>query len=438
VDLPQPDHRQDAAPSPETQRAAAARRLPRKAQFAILGAVAVLLVAGLVFGPAQYRELTMQPAAAPEAPAVQDNLFRPTPQQWAGFHIQAVQEQRFSPAQDTDGKIAIDDDLVTPVFSPYSGRVVKLYASAGDSVRGGDPLVAVQASEFVQAQNDLIAAVAALRTARAQATLAGTTEKRQHDLYLAHGGALKDWQQAQVDLASAEGNRNSAEIALAAVRNRLRILGRSDLEIAQMEADQHPDRIDPVAIVGAPIAGTVIQRQVGLGQTIISAASGATAPLFEIGDLSKVWLVANVREEEAPLIRLGDPIEVHVLAFPGRTFTARVTHIAPQIDTNTHRLLVRAELDNPDQVLKPEMFASFRIITGNATQALALPVGALVYEGSDVHVWVADPARKTIASRDVRLGAIQDGMAEVLSGLQPGDHVVTVGSLFIDRAVTGD
>jgi cobalt-zinc-cadmium efflux system membrane fusion protein len=296
----------------------------------------------------------------------------------------------------------------------------------------------VEASEFVQGQNDLISAVATLRTTRAQFSLAETNEKRQHELYNSHGAALKDWQQAQVDLATAQGNFSSAQIAVSAVRNRLRILGRSDAEIAALENTADLLKLDPVAVVPAPIGGTVIQRQVGLGQTIVSAAAGATAALFQIGDLSKVWLVANVREEDAPLIHRGDSVEVHVLAFPNRTFTARVTHVAPTIDTNTHRLSVRAELDNPDGALKPEMFASFRIITGPAATSLAIPIGALVYEGSDVHVWVANQADKTIASRDVRLGAIQDGIAQVVDGLRPGDQVVTVGSLFIDRAVTGD
>ena len=99
---------------------------------------------------------------------------------------------------------------------------------------------------------------------------------------------------------------------------------------------------------------------------------------------------------------------------------------------------MRAELDNSDGALKPEMFASFRIITGPGETSPAIPVGALVYEGSDVHVWVANTSDKTIASRDIHLGVVQDGMAEVVDGLKPGDQVVTVGSLFIDRAVTGD
>ncbi|MGA3402109.1 MAG: efflux RND transporter periplasmic adaptor subunit [Acetobacteraceae bacterium] len=442
MDLPEPTGRKDSAQEVSTERhepaPQASRRLSRGQQLAVLGLAALLLV-GLLAGQQVWQAIRPEAAREPApAQSAADNVFRPTPQQWAGFRIQPAEEKPFRPAQDTDGKIAIDDDLVTPVFSPYSGRVVKLFASAGDTVRQGDPLFAVQASEFVQAQNDLVAAVATLRTARAQAALAETNEKRQHNLYLSQGAALKDWQQAQVDLATAQGNLSSAQIAVSAVRNRLRILGRSDAEIAALESAPDLMKLDPVAQVPAPIGGTVIQRQVGLGQTIVSAAAGATAPLFQIGDLSKVWLVANVREEDAPLIHRGDSVEVHVLAFPDRGFTARVTHVAPTIDPTTHRLSVRAELDNPDGALKPEMFASFRIITGPATTSLAIPIGALVYEGSDVHVWVANPQDETIQEREIRMGAVQDGTAQVLSGLRPGEQVVTSGSLFLDRAVTGD
>ena len=96
-------------------------------------------------------------------------------------------------------------------------------------------MLSVEATELVQAQNDLINAVSALHTTQAQLNLAQTTEKRQHDLYDSKGAPLKDWQQSQVDLATAEGSFRSAQIALAAVRNRLRILGKSDADIAAIE-----------------------------------------------------------------------------------------------------------------------------------------------------------------------------------------------------------
>jgi membrane fusion protein, heavy metal efflux system len=377
-------------------------------------------------------------AASAETPlATTPGTFRPTDTQWESLKIAPVRLLSFRTEHTTEGKIANDDDTTTPVFSPYSGRVIKLYAKAGDSVTQGAPLLALNASEFAQAQNDLIAAVGTLNTTRAQLNLAQTTEKRQHDLYDSKGGALKDWQQSQVDLANAEGNFRSAEIALAAVRNRLRILGKSDAEITAIE--NAPDRLNMncEAIVYAPISGTVTQRQVGLGQYIESAASGASVPIFSIGDMSRVWLLANVREVDAPSMRLGEAVEVHVLAYPGRVFQAKLTYVAPSIDPNTHRLPVRAEVENPDGALKPEMFANFGITTGDAVIAPAVPESAVVYEGQKARVWVAEKD-KSIALREIRTGRSQDGMVEVLAGLQSTESVVTSGSLFIDRAAKSE
>ena len=98
---------------------------------------------------------------------------------------------------------------------------------------------------------------------------------------------------------------------------------------------------------------------------------------------------ANVREADAPLMRIGQAVEVHVLAFPGRVFQAKISWVAPSIDPNTHRLSVRADVENPDGALKPGMFANFSIITGEAQTAPAVPQSAIVYEGDTAHVWVA-------------------------------------------------
>jgi cobalt-zinc-cadmium efflux system membrane fusion protein len=152
---------------------------------------------------------------------------------------------------------------------------------------------------------------------------------------LAQGGALKDWQQAQTDLVSAQNTVRSDEIALVAVRNRLRIFGKADKEIASLEA-QPTQKLDPVTVVTAPIGGTITQRQVGLGQFINSTVGGASGPVYTIGDLSTVWLIANVREADAPLMQVGLPVEVRVLALPGRVFNAKISWVAPSIDPNTH------------------------------------------------------------------------------------------------------
>lgn len=179
-------------------------------------------------------------APAPKAPVTTEQAFtvptfHRTPEQWAAFAITEVKPRTFEAARRTDGQIAIDDDISTPVFSPYTGRVSRVIARPGDVVKAGQPLFAIQGTEFVQAQNDLVAAVASLRTARAQLRMAQTSEKRAHDLYSAQGGSLKDRQQSQVDLATAQGSLDSANIALGAVRGRLRILGKTDAEIATLE-----------------------------------------------------------------------------------------------------------------------------------------------------------------------------------------------------------
>jgi len=417
------------------------RSMPRSAQLIILAILAGAAVVAFVLVPELRHLMTgSKPAEETEATAQSANgqSFAPTAQQWAGLKLVSVQQHVFVDAHDTDGKIALDDDLVTPVFSPYSGRVTKLFARAGDDVVRGAPLFAIQGSELAQAQNDLITAASNLKTARAQLVLAETNEKRQHALVLAQGGALKDWQQSQVDLATAQGNVNGDSIALAAVRNRLRILGVSEQDIATIESSSNPLLLNAETVVAAPISGTVVQRQVGLGQNIVSAANGASNPVFMIGDLSKVWLVANALEEDAPSLHKGDPVEVTVLAFPGKVFKARLTYVAASIDPNTHRLPVRAEVDNPDHELKPEMFARFRIITGTDAPAPGVPENAVVYEGDTAHVWLANAATKTLALREVKLGRSSGGLVEALSGVRPGDAVVTSGAVFIDRAASGD
>lgn len=407
-----------------------ARRLPRLLQILVIAVGAALLAAYLLAGRFSG---TTKATVEPQAAAGPTGGFRPTDAQWAGFKTASVRDAAFSASEVTDGKIAIDDDLSVPVFSPYTGRVTKVFVKAGDMVKAGAPLMAIQATEFVQAANDLVAALGTERTTKAQLTLATTTEKRQHDLYLVQGGSLKDWQQSISDLTNARGAASSAEVALGAVRNRLRILGKGEREEAAMETALDPTRFSPEAVVSAPIGGVITQRQVGVGQNIASQVNNGSAALFTIGDTSRVWLVANAREVDAPLIHIGDRVEVSVLAFADKVFSARITYVASSIDPTTHRLPIHAEVANPDGLLKPEMFAAFRIITGQASQSPAIPVQAVVYDAEGAHVWLAG-ADRTLSVRAVRLGRTDAGLVEVLDGLKPGDTVVTSGSLFIDRA----
>jgi cobalt-zinc-cadmium efflux system membrane fusion protein len=407
--------------------------LSRRTQIAVVAVIAcVVIVLYVALRPTVGISANEPGDAAAARKNPPPGTFKPTKEEWAGLVIERVELGTFRPEVIAEGNIAIDDDLTTPVFSPYSGRIVRVIAKLGDAVEKGAPLIAVEASEFAQGQNDLITAVSNLKSAKSQLALAQNVEKRQHELYKANGGALKDWQQSQADLAVAQNNLRSAEVALATVRNRLRILGKSDAEIAALEAAPG-ERMDPAAYVRAPVDGIVTQRQVGLGQNIQSVSGGASAPVYTIGNLSTVWMVANAREADAPLIRAGMPVEVSVPAYPGRVFEAKVSWIAPSIDATTRRLPIRADVENPDGALKPMMFARFRILTGEAKQAPAVPIKAIIFEGDTARVWVAGDDG-TLAVRQIQVGWSSDGMVEVQSGLSVGEAVVTSGSLFIDRA----
>jgi cobalt-zinc-cadmium efflux system membrane fusion protein len=308
--------------------------------------------------------------------------------------------------------------------------VLRVLANVGDQVRKGQPLFEIDASELVQGQNDLVTAVNALNTAQSQLRLVQTNEQRKQALYDAKAGSLQDWQQSQADVVSAANTLRSAETALATARNRLHILGKSDSEI---EAMQTRGKLDPATAVVAPIAGTVTDRQLGPGQFL---QAGSNAPVFSIGDLSTVWLVGNVRETDAPSMRRGQEVEVRVLALGDRIFRARVTSIAPSVDPNTRRVAVRAEMLNPDGALKPEMFATFSIVTDEGGSAPGVPAVAVLAEGDTARVWVEHDGM--LQAREIRVGRTHAGMVEVLAGLAPGERVVTSGALFLDRAVRAD
>jgi cobalt-zinc-cadmium efflux system membrane fusion protein len=374
--------------------------------------VAVVLVVGWLVERALRRSDST--VVAPATPA---GTFRPTAQQLKTLTIAPVSLHQFVSEEITEGKIAVNGDRSTPVFSPYSGRITRVIAELGESVKPGQSLATIEASEFAQAQSDLA-------TALAQDKLARTNEARRHALYDAKGGSMADWLQAQADLSTAEASLRS-------VRNRLRILGYTDQAIDALGSNGHPGRA--VAQIVAPIGGVIVDRQLGPGQY---AQAGASTPVFTIADMSSVWVVGNVREADAGHVHRGQAVEVGVLAYPDRTFTASVVYVAPIIDPNTHRLAVRAVIDNGDGALKPEMFASFRILTGEGAQSPAVPASAVVYEGDSAHVWVLQSA-DTIVIRPIRAGRSNDGYVEVLDGLKSGERVITKGSLFIDRAAAG-
>jgi membrane fusion protein, heavy metal efflux system len=388
------------------------RALPMRKQLQIVLLIALGAAGILVLGWGAAKLHAAQPAP-PQAAAATDDSLHLTPAQLSSLTVNSVARLGFRSEERADGRIALNSDTATQVFSPYSGRVIRVIAGIGEHVRKGAPLLSIDASEFAQTQSDLL-------NANTQLKLARIAEERRHAAFDSKGGSQQDWQQAQADLAA-------AETSLSSVRNRLRIFGQSDEQIAALERAKTPS---PVTTVTAPIDGVVTDRQVGPGQYL---QAGNSTPVYTIGNLATVWLVADVREIDAPRVEIGQDIEVRVLALPGKVFKAKLTAVGSAVDSVTRRVPVRATIENTDGKLKPQMFASFSIITSGESDALAVPEEAVVREGEAARVWVVQGGHD-LALRQIHTGRINNGMVEVLDGLKPNDKVVTRGSLFIDRA----
>ncbi len=400
--------------------------LSRTAQLVLLAGAGALLAVALLVVPAAVRSMGRKPDVEQVSPP--PGTFRPTPEQWKALTFVKVGAQAFAPVISTEGQIAADDDLTVQITPPFSGRVVSVAVKAGDHVVKGQTLLTAQASEVAQAQSDLATATANLAAAQTQLATAKANAERQQALLKIDGAAVKDVQQALSDLATAEATYRGDQAALKAVDERIAILNVKSLQ---------PTATAGVVGLPAPISGVVTARAVGPGQYLNSTANGATTPIFTLSDLSKVWLVANVREDDAGRLRVGQPLDMHVAAFPDRTFKATVDYVAPMIDATTRRLPVRAVIANLDGALKPAMFADFAIKTGPDQTAVAVPTAAVIFEGDKARVWIAG-AHRSLGLREIKTGRTSDGEVEVLSGLSPGDEVVVSGALFIDRAAKSD
>jgi cobalt-zinc-cadmium efflux system membrane fusion protein len=394
------------------------------------GLVLAVFIALVAAGPLRAVARWWTHADTPTAPAVvappaDPNVRSVDDQQLPQMTLELVKTLPFQVEKSAIGRIAFNEDRTTPIFTAYAGRVVRLLAGSGNDVRPGSPLAQIDTPDLVQAENDFLNAASALRKARNQVELARRVTARQQDLYAVKAIAQKDLEQAQSDLRNAEHDLRAAEGTYAATRDRLRVFGKTDADVAMLEDRR---QVDPHMLLVSPIAGTVTARKVGPGQYV---KPDNPDPLFSIADLSTMWLLANVAEADIPLVQVGQVVEVRVAAYPGEVFRARITTVGAAVDPVTRRVAVRAEIANPGRKLKPDMFASFRILTGAQVQSPAVPVSALVRDGEKAMVWVAtDPHRLT--RREVKVGLQRDGAVQILEGLQAGDQIVVRGGVFLN------
>lgn len=325
------------------------------------------------------------------------------------------------------GQIAFNEDRSSVVLAPFSGRVKKLYAQVGDNVTRGAALFELESSEVVQAQTDLIAAVQNAGKANSTLAVARKALDRHASLIAINATSQRELDVARNDFAAAEADIKTADGALRAARNRLRVMtGWSEEEIARIERERI---INPTITVIAPLDGTIITRKIGPGQYV---RSDLAEPLFSIADLSTMWLKAAVPENDIVSIKVGQTIEVKVAALGDRTFKARISSIGAASDAATRRVIVRAELPNPDGALRAEMFATFRIIASPEQHVVGVPPDALVWDGEKSVVWVQTGPLE-FKRREVTTGGEQGGYVRVTRGLHAGEKIATRGAIFIDN-----
>ena len=366
-------------------------------------------------------------AGAQQHAAKEREGVRVTADQMHQLEVAKVETFAFTVQKSAIGQIAFNEDTGTTVLTPFSGRVTRVLANIGDTVKRGQPLLELDSPEVLQPQNDFIAAIAALNKARSQLGLAQTVEQRQRTLYESKASALKDLQQAEAQLAAAQSDIRSAETAVEAARTRLRIIGRTDADIGAL---QEKGAISRTIAIDAPIDGTIIARKVGPGQQL---RSDVNDPLYTIANLSSMWLKAFVPEADIASIKVGQEIEVRIGALPDRVFKAQITAIGSASDTQTRRVVVRSEVPNPDGALKADMFANFKIRAGTETSP-AVPVNAIIREGETAVVWIEKAGDDMLfLRRPVMIGMEQNGLIQVRDGLKPGERVLSRGAIFVDN-----
>jgi membrane fusion protein, heavy metal efflux system len=313
------------------------------------------------------------------------------------------------------GTIDFNEDLLVQVFSQYAGKILKASFNIGDDVKAGETLFTIDSTDLLQAESTLLAAAGVLELQKR--TLARLTS-----LLKAGGSAQKDVDQSTSDQQTAEGNYKAA-------RDAVRIFGKTDDEIDQVVSLR---KVDSTLLVPSPISGRIVARSAAPG--FLTQPGNAPAP-YSVADLSTMWMIANVIETDAPAYKLGQEVAVTVPAYPDRTFKGRITTLGSIIDPNSHRQLVRSQIDDPEHLLRSGMFASFVIRVGDPVRSVAVPVNGVTREGDGtMTVWVTSD-RRHFAKRTVKLGLQQDGWDQVLEGLQPGETVVTDGAVFVSNVL---
>lgn len=326
-----------------------------------------------------------------EAPTVEIPLDK---QQMMGLKTAPVTRKALRKTIRTVGRIEADERRLATVTTKFEGWIEKLYVDyTGKRVKKGEPLAEIYSPELFATQQEFI------NTLR----------------WKAPGVAIRD---DELGRMYARDN----ETIIDAARQRLRFLDISDEQIKEIETTGKALR---TLKLNSPVDGTVIQKTAVQGTRVMPGEK-----LFDIADLSTIWVVAEIYESDLPLVREGDLAKIRMSYFPGKVINARIEYISPTLSEETRTAKVRFSLPNPDNQLKPQMFTNLELDVNMGTR-LVIPEDAIIDTGERQIVYV-DKGEGNFEPRIVTVGIVSDGMAEVLSGLRLNERVAASANFLID------
>jgi len=329
------------------------------------------------------------------------------------FTIVPLSEQEVGTQVSTSGRVTFDDLHVSHVFSPVTGRVLKIEAQLGQRVSKGDSLATIDSP-------DVGVASAELDKARADLIAAEHEYQRQKELFEAHAGAQKDLEAAQDNFRKAKAENERAQ-------QKARLLRTGSI-----------DRVSQSYVLRALIDGEVVARSINPGMEVQGQYSGGTAlELFTIGELDPLWVVADVFEMDLARVRSGQKVMVKVISYPDRTFEGIVDWVSGTLDPVTRTAKARCTIANPDRLLKPEMYASVSIAV-EGRKVLAVPKRAVIRLGEQtvvfVHLGKHADGRERFERRPVTVSDEEGGdFLPVARGLEKGDKIVVDGALLLSE-----
>ena len=345
---------------------------------------------------------TAAPAADPDLVTVSAEMAR-------NFKVAPLAVQWLDSQRDVPARIEANEQLVTRIGASVTGRVTEVLAEVGARVQPGQVLARVTSPELTNAQLTYLRAHSA--TAQAERAVERARLLIQADVI---GTAELQRREAELSIARAE---------LRAAADQLQLLGMSG---AYLERLRDQGQISSYAGITATRSGVVIERKVSPGQV---AQPGD--PLFTVADLSRVWVVGALPEQDAAAVKPGQKVEISVPALGERRFSGKVVFVSDTISPDTRTLVVRTEVDNADRALKPQMLATLRII-GQAREELAVPEQAVVRENDHDHVFVQTAAGQ-FRLVPVELGVASRGVRPLLKGPAAGTPVVVDGAFHLNN-----